>query len=162
MSLNNLNAYIKIENDAFDSLEKLEWLELGLDYDQLWETGIISDDSDDFADYVERNIYSFNNLKPDVFSHLKSLKRLDMQGCLLTSVNEEWFTHLNELLYLDLRSNEIETLDPSIFISLKNLQRLALSPDQVTFYKGKSVSQEEFKKLMNDLVNKDVEVRFYR
>ena len=133
-----LPSNIIIEDNVFDSLEKLE--ELAFDFDDRHQ--------------------SINSLKQNVFSRLKSLTKLDMSCCNLRSIKKEWFSSLNKLEELNLSYNHIDILDLTTFINLKLLKKITLDDDQVTYNQWKQVSHDEFEQIMKDQVNKYIKVEF--
>lgn len=95
---------VHLPANIFQSLKKLEYLELG-----------------------------FNNLKtlePGIFKHQNKLKNLNLWGNDLQHLSKEAFEGVSSLLELDISSNNMETLQPDVLSHLTNLTAINLSANR--------------------------------
>lgn len=79
-------------------------------------------------------IYHIENLREidqDAFSHLKDLKYLDLHRNSIESLERRHFSGLINLVSLDLSRNRLEQLDEKVFSDLKNLEWIDLSYNQL-------------------------------
>ncbi|KAL5285105.1 hypothetical protein ACFFRR_007069 [Megaselia abdita] len=94
--------------------------------------------------YLRNN--SINVLAPGIFSELADLLVLDLAKNELNSqwINIATFAGLKRLVFLDLSSNKINKLEPSIFRNLRSLQVLQLSENYID-----SIPENTFVELTN-------------
>ncbi|XP_012259664.2 leucine-rich repeat-containing G-protein coupled receptor 6-like isoform X2 [Athalia rosae] len=92
-----------------------------------------------------------------IFLNCRSLLYLDLSGCGIESLSEEFFFNTSALNRLDLSSNPLVEIEPGPFDHLENLEYLRFNNCQL-----KSVSPEAFASLRNlreiDLANNDLKM----
>ena len=158
----NDNPIARLESNTFEDLKSLKRLGLSsLAENAIFEDGIFSPLESLESLYLFRKNGIGNNLKSNTFSNLRSLTHLVIFNCNITKINNDFFSNLSKLEELHLQRNNIDKLDTAMFTGLKQLRRLLLSRYQAFFSDGKSVTEEEFKKLLRNLTNKDVDIRFH-
>lgn len=138
LSLSSLADNLMLEDGVFFSLDNLQELDLS------WNDGF------------------GNCLKPKTFSHLRSLKKLDISRCKITTIDSECFSQMTMLQELNLNGNKIARLDTRMFIGLKKLEKLRFDKilSQTLLNGGKNVSQREFEQSLKNLTNKDIKINF--
>uniref|UniRef100_A0A8D9F9P7 Protein toll n=1 Tax=Cacopsylla melanoneura TaxID=428564 RepID=A0A8D9F9P7_9HEMI len=90
---------------------------------------------------IDKNLYA---LDPNVFQHLRNLKRLQIEGYNITTLDPSMFGNLTSLEYLIIYSNQIENLTRDLFSNLLNLKKLDISENKISVLKSD---------ILEDLVN---------
>lgn len=67
------------------------------------------------------------HINDDTFSHLKHLKYLNLESNQITTISDASFAHLTRLTHLNLGKNFIKQIPTKIFYTLINLERVDLS-----------------------------------
>uniref|UniRef100_A0A8D8RWX7 Protein toll n=1 Tax=Cacopsylla melanoneura TaxID=428564 RepID=A0A8D8RWX7_9HEMI len=78
---------------------------------------------------IDKNLYA---LDPNVFQHLRNLKRLQIEGYNITTLDPSMFGNLTSLEYLIIYSNQIENLTGDLFTNLLNLEVLDISHNKIS------------------------------
>uniref|UniRef100_A0A8D8UD47 Protein toll n=1 Tax=Cacopsylla melanoneura TaxID=428564 RepID=A0A8D8UD47_9HEMI len=90
---------------------------------------------------IDKNLYA---LDPNVFQHLRNLKRLQIEGYNITTLDPSMFGNLTSLEYLIIYSNQIENLTRDLFSNLLILKKLDISENKISVLKSD---------ILEDLVN---------
>ena len=88
------------------------------------------------------------------------LLALSLTDCVLATFDPLCFGSLENLTELSLWQNNINNLEPKLFLGLKKLKRLVLNKDQLTYHNGQMITQDEFKLCMKVLINPDIKIEF--
>lgn len=77
--------------------------------------------------------FEFQIIDHDAFSNLKQLVYLDLSSNVIDSLDKRTFSELVNLETLDLSSMRVKSLDENIFSNLKNLRQLDLESNELKF-----------------------------
>jgi hypothetical protein len=73
------------------------------------------------------------SIAPSAFRSLRYLQKLSLRHNLLETIKKDVFSHL-EIEELDLRDNHIRRIDPDAFVAMPKLQELCLKDNKIAVY----------------------------
>ena len=83
-----------------------------------------------FYDFEEKIFVKL--FKNESVNRFPSLRRLTISECKIRVIERDWFSNLQELLFLDLSGNRIERIEENAFSNLKKLETIDLSGNNLT------------------------------
>ena len=96
----------------------------------------------------------------NTFKGLKSLTRLYLVNCTMETIDDISCADFENLRELYLSENNIKNMDAKSFSNFKGLKKLTFCDNRFTYDNGQQLNQNEFTRLIKDLIDKDLEIVF--